>query len=142
MSSLKVKITDDQGNELKDGRFEKTERYGQAVGKLANDALSKAKPIELTPFQVKHRDVYLPVDNQLYLAGRQLKVLQREAFLWTGDSAKPGEATTEVGTNKRICMKTEVGWLRLGQLDVAAIPGEIYPELVLDKVADPAPQGA
>jgi hypothetical protein len=31
-------------------------------------------------------------------------------------------------------MKTEVAWLRLGNLDVACIPGEIYPELVLDKV--------
>jgi hypothetical protein len=35
-----------------------------------------------------------------------------------------------------------VGWLRLGQLEIATIPGEIYPELVLDKVADPAPEGA
>ena len=38
--------------------------------------------------------------------------------------------------------KTEVGWLRLGDLEAAAIPGEIYPELVLDKVQDPADPGA
>ena len=39
-------------------------------------------------------------------------------------------------------MRTEVAWLRLGDLDVAAIPGEIYPELVLDKVQDPADPAA
>jgi hypothetical protein len=35
-----------------------------------------------------------------------------------------------------------VAWLRLGELEVAAIPGEIYPELVLDKVQDPPDPGA
>ena len=39
-------------------------------------------------------------------------------------------------------MKTEIGLLRLGELDVVCIPGEIYPELVLDKVQDPADRGA
>src|SRR4029077_16491837 len=40
------------------------------------------------------------------------------------------------------CMRTEVTRLKLGQLEVAAIPGEIYPELVLDRVQDPADPGA
>jgi hypothetical protein len=39
-------------------------------------------------------------------------------------------------------VKTEIGRLRLGDLDIAAIPGEIYPELILDKVQDPADPGA
>jgi hypothetical protein len=39
-------------------------------------------------------------------------------------------------------MRTEVGYLRLGELEVAAIPGEIYPELVLDKVQTPPDPGA
>ena len=38
--------------------------------------------------------------------------------------------------------KTEVGYLKLGDLEVAVIPGEIYPELVLGKVQDPADPGA
>jgi hypothetical protein len=37
---------------------------------------------------------------------------------------------------------TEIGWLRLGNLEIAAIPGEIYPELVLSKVQDPVDPGA
>ena len=42
---------------------------------------------------------------------------------------------------KRIALRPEVGWLS-GQLEIALIPGEIYPELVLDKVQDPVDPGA
>jgi hypothetical protein len=45
-------------------------------------------------------------------------------------------------TDKPMCIRTEVALLRLGQLEIACIPGEIYPELVLDKVQDPADSGA
>jgi hypothetical protein len=142
MTSLKVKVTDEKGAELQDGTFEKTERYGRLVGQLAHKALDNAKDVELAPIQVQRRELFLPVDNKMYLLGRQVGVLQREAFLWTGDAAKAEPAPVPEDPKKRICMKTEVGRLRLGQLDVALIPGEIYPELVLDKVADPAPEGA
>jgi hypothetical protein len=53
-----------------------------------------------------------------------------------------GEAVKRVNPTKRHAIRTEVAFLRLGELDVACIPGEIYPELVLDKVVDPAEEGA
>src|SRR5947199_3339525 len=43
---------------------------------------------------------------------------------------------------KRVCFTTVVGWFRLGEFDVAFIPGEIYPELVLAKTQDPPDPGA
>jgi len=142
MSSLKVKVLDDKGVELNDGTFEKTEKYGRLIGQLANKALDDAKPVTLTPIQIHRAPVFLPVDNKMYLLGRQLGVLQRDGFLWAGDASKAELISDADAKQKRICIKTEIGWLRLGQLDVAAIPGEIYPELVLDKVPDPAPEGA
>ncbi|MBI3837226.1 MAG: DUF1080 domain-containing protein [Planctomycetia bacterium] len=39
-------------------------------------------------------------------------------------------------------METEVGYLRLGELDVAAIPGELYPELMVGKFQEPADPAA
>jgi hypothetical protein len=141
MTSLKVKVADEKGVELQDGTFEKTERYGRLVGRLAIDALAVAKDVDLTPFQVRRREIFLPCDNRFYLLGRKLGVLKRDAYLWSGDSAKADPLDGDP-MGKRACMRTEIGWLRLGQLDVATIPGEIYPELVLDKVADPAPEGA
>jgi hypothetical protein len=141
MTSLHVEVKDVTGQALADGTFEKTERYGRLLADVANRALDSAKPLTLTPLEVRRQYVYLPVDNKLYQLGRQLGVLQREAFVWTGDAHR-AEPAREIAPGQRLCMKSEVAWLRLGDLDVAAIPGEIYPELVLDKVQDPPDPGA
>jgi hypothetical protein len=141
MTSLHVEIKDAQGKRLEDGTWGKTERYGRLVGQLAQKALSTAKPVRLTPLEVHHREVFIPQDNKLYELGRQLGVFQREGFVWTGDpdKAKPADPKD---FKSRLALRTEVAWLHLGELDVAAIPGEIYPELVLDKVQDPPDPGA
>ena len=81
------------------------------------------------------------MDNKLFLLARQLGVLEREAFVWSGDPYKADPAK-EIKADKPLCMRSEIAWLRLGDLDIAAIPGEIYPELVLDKVQDPPDRGA
>jgi hypothetical protein len=141
MTSLRVDVKDEDGKALADGTFEKTERYGRLVGRLADQALAGAQPIQLTPLQVHTRRVFLPMDNKYYLMGRQLGVLKREAFVWNGDPTK-AEPADPKEFKKRLCLQTELAWLQLGKLSVAAIPGEIYPELVLDKVQDPPDPGA
>jgi len=141
MTSLHVPIKDDNGMSLKDGTFEKTERYGRAVGELADRALAKAKPLDLSPIAVRSRQTYIPLDNKGYLALRQIGTLKRNAYLWADDPYK-AEPADDKETKKRVALQTEVAWIRLGELDLAAIPGEIYPELVLDKVQDPPDPGA
>jgi len=138
MTSLKVPIKDAKGNLLDDGTFAKTERYGRLVGQLADGALAKATDVKLFPLQARSREVYLPMENPIYLVGRQVGVLKREAFGWIGDPYKAGPPQDK----KPLCLKTEVAWLKLGDLEVACIPGEIYPELVLDKVQDPVDPAA
>jgi hypothetical protein len=142
MTSMHVDVKDDKGRKLPDGSFEKTERYGRLVGELADRALGGARAVRLTPLEARRREVFLPLDNKVYLLGRQLGVLNREAFLWSGDPYKAEPAGPKTPANQPLCLRTEVGWLRLGELEVAAIPGEIYPELVLDKVQDPPDPGA
>jgi hypothetical protein len=142
MTSLHVEIKDDTGKLLADGTFEKTERYGRLIGQLADQALTKSgKPVNLTPIETHRKEVFIPLENKVYLLGRQLGVLNRTAYLWTRDPYK-AELADPKEVKQPLAMRTEVGWLRLGQLDVAAIPGEIYPELVLDKVQDPPDPGA
>jgi hypothetical protein len=86
-------------------------------------------------------EVFLPLDNKLYQLARQLGVFEREAYVWQGDPYQARSA--DVRDHKsRLCLKTEVAWLRLGELSIASIPGEIYPELILDKVQDPPDPGA
>jgi hypothetical protein len=141
MTSLHVEIKSADGKVLNDGTFEKTERYGELLAEVVDRALKDAQPVRLTPLQARHGQVFLPLDNKLYLLARQLGVLEREAFLWSGDLYK-AEAAKEAKSDKPYCLRTEVAWLRLGDLDIAAIPGEIYPELVLDKVQDPVDPAA
>jgi hypothetical protein len=141
MTSLHVEVKDASGRVLPEDSFEKTERYGVLVGELADKALAGAKPVKLTPIEVRNRTVFVPLENKLYLLGRKVGVLEREAFRWAGDPYK-ADAAGAASADQPLCLKTEVGWLRLGDLEAAAIPGEIYPELVLDKVQDPADPGA
>lgn len=141
MTSLKVPIKGKAGKPLEDGTFEKTTRYGELLADVADRALAKAKAVRLTPLVVRSRAVFLPLDNKLYLLARQLGVFDREAFLWERDPyrAKP---TATIEADRTYCIRTEVGYLRLGEVEVAAVPGEVYPELVLGKVPDPAEPGA
>lgn len=137
MTSLHVSIKDENGTELKDGTFEKTERYGRLLGDVASRALKDAKPVALTPFTLRSRSVHVPMDNKVYHLGRALGVLKREVYVWTGDIYQGKVADAKTPKDTRLSIRTEVAWLRLGDLDVACIPGEIYPELILDKVQDP-----
>jgi hypothetical protein len=141
MTSLHVEVKNEKGQPLADGTLEKTERYGRLIGQLAERGLTESKPIRLTPLAAHPREIFVPLDNKLYLLGRQIGVLPRAPFMWAGD---PYQATPadDLTTGKRLCIRTEVGWLQLGELSVALIPGEIYPELVLDQVQDPPDTGA
>jgi hypothetical protein len=142
MTSLHVEVRDEKGKRLPEESVAKTRRYGDLVGRLAASALDKSRAIRLTPLEVHSREVFLPMDNVLYRAGWVFGVFGRQAYLWAGDPGKPRPVSGKKAGKRRLCIRSEVAWLRLGELDVAAIPGEIYPELVLDKVQDPADPGA
>jgi hypothetical protein len=142
LTSLGVEVRDDKGRPLADGTFEKTERYGRLVGELADRALKTARPVRLTPLQARARSIFLPVDNTRYLFAARLGILKREVHLWKGDPSRAEPVADLAKAKGRLCVRSEVAWLRLGELEVAAIPGEIYPELVLDRVQDPPDPGA
>ncbi|QJW92603.1 neutral/alkaline non-lysosomal ceramidase N-terminal domain-containing protein [Frigoriglobus tundricola] len=141
MTTLGLPVKDEKGVQLADGTFEKTERYGRLVAKLAETALAKAAPVDLTPFDVRTRELLVPVDNSVYRLAWSFGTLDRTMYKWGGNpTPKRFEATKDV--SQPIAVKSEVGYLKLGALEIAAIPGEIYPELVLNKVQDPADPGA
>jgi len=142
MTSLHVPIEDAKGNKLADGTFEKTKEFGIRVGKAAEKALAKAQPITLSPIVVRSRGLFLPMDNPMYQLGWKLGVLKRQAYLWQGKSDKAEKVPDPLPKDARLAIRTELTYLKLGDLEIACIPGEIYPELVLGKVPDPAEKGA
>lgn len=141
MTTIRLPIKDEAGKDLQDGTFEKSERYGRLVGKLGEKALAGAKPLALTPFDIRTRELLIPIDNNIYRLAWQFGILDRAAYEWTG-TPTPKEFKTTKEFAKPVAVKTEVGYLKLGDLEIAVIPGEIYPELVLGKVQDPADPGA
>jgi hypothetical protein len=141
MTTIRLPVKSESGKELADGTFEKSERYGTLVGLLADKALKTAAPVSLTPFDVRAREILVPVENKLYHLAWQFGTLDRTMYSWDGNPT-PKQFTPTKDITKPVAVKTEVGYLKLGDLEVAVIPGEIYPELVLGKVQDPPDPGA
>lgn len=142
MTTLHLPVQDKKGQPLRDGTWEKTQKYGELVGQRVEKALTGARSIQLTPIKVRSQRIFLPIDNKLYVLGWQTGVLKRKAYYWQNSSRKAKPIQGDLVPKHRVCVQTEVGLIALGQLQIAAIPGEIYPELVLGKVEDPAQKGA
>ncbi len=130
------------GRVVADGNFEYADAYGKDVANLAVKALGTLEPIELTPFVVSTRPVALKLENPVFKLMRAGGVMDRDGFAWTGDPYKTGEKLPSRSTKGEIAIESEVSYLRLGQLHVAAIPGELYPELVYGQFQEPADAGA
>lgn len=141
MAPIKAPATPVNGRVLRDGTFEKAEWYGRLVGKLGEKALAAAVPVSLTPFEVRTREILLPIHNNVYRLAWQFGVLDRPAYVWDGNPT-PKQFIVTKDISKPAAVKAEVGYLKLGELEVAVIPGEIYPELVLGKVQNPPDPGA
>ncbi len=130
-------VKNDKGEELKEGDFAYCERYGQMVAELAAKAVDAAEPIDLASVTVSTKPIAVPLDNMLYQVARAMGVLQREGIEWTGDSETLGKPISVKNSRAAAAVETEVAYLRLGELHIACIPGEIYPELVYGKFQEP-----
>lgn len=97
--------------------FEKAELIGTRVAAIAAEAVKKAAVVEINALSYREASVQLPMNNAGFKMGM-------EAGLFKGRK-KPnvdGSSTTTVG------------YMRLGQnqkalLEIALLPGELYPEL-------------
>lgn len=137
MTTPRERITNGAGEYLEEGTFEYTDRYGQEVADLTIEALDSATPITLAPIKVASREVAVPMGNLLYQAAGMMGVLKRTGYEWTGDFEKLGPELTPKTADKQGALVTEVAYLRLGDLHVACIPGEIYPELIYGTYQEP-----
>lgn len=129
---------------LEDGNFEYCEKLGSDVAKLAEKAIDAASPVKLQPIVVSAKPITVPLENKLYRAAQLMGVLKREGLLWTGDSEEFGRPykPADIKENLLPAGVTEVGYIGLGDVHVAGIPGEIYPELVYGKVQEPVDPAA
>lgn len=135
-------VRDAAGNELKQGTFEYTETYGRMVAELAVKAIESGTLLELAPLAISAQRIAVPLANRLYMMAARMGVLKRPSRAWTGDFRTLGELQSPRKMKHPPALETEVAYLRLGQLHVACIPGELYPELVYGTFQEPADPGA
>ncbi len=115
--------------------------YGRIIGRITEDALGQAKPLS-GPVRVAFREVLIPLWNPFYRLGGALGVLQRPMLDAKGETVKmPQTATTTAAASAPavpdLYLKTEIGLVQIGPLQVAAVPGELYPELALGQFQRP-----
>jgi len=142
MGTPKKLVAKARAGGISGGIFGFIDACGAAIADLADRALANAEPVTLTPLVVSSRPILIPLDNAGYRAAIAGGVLDRDAFLWKGNREAPAERIPRGKVDGPLAMETEVGYLRLGELHVAAIPGELYPELVYGKFQEPVDPGA
>ena len=143
MGTPNKRFQDAQGNWLAKDAFDLMRMYGHAVADLTIQALEEAKPVCMVPLVVSSREIALRLDNAGFRAARRAGVLPRPAFRWTGDVDRLGEPVApDSDYQGPVALRSEVTYLRLGELHLAGIPGELYPELVYGEFQDPADPGA
>jgi hypothetical protein len=122
-SPLGAKIPDARtGEVLAENSFEKAEFIGARVATLAAEAISGAKTFNIDAILFREKTIHIPMSNP----GFQAAV---KAGVFAGRKEPNPDGTTSV----------PVGYLRLSsggapQLEVALIPGEMYPELSIGGV--------
>lgn len=142
MGTPKKLVDDAKAGRIPSDSFGFIDACGVAIADLADRALKDAQPIKLTPLVVSARPIMIPLANEGYRAATAAGVLTRPVFEWKGTREMRGEPIAPGKTDGEQAMETEVAYLRLGELHVAAIPGELYPELVYGKFQEPADPGA
>ncbi len=122
--------------------FEFAEAYGEAVARRFEEALAASEPLRLSPLAASATPAYVPLANPGYRQVRALGVLTRDAFTWTGSADSAGEVLPRSQVDGDIALETEVTYVRAGELHIAGIPGELYPELVYGEYQSPVEPNA
>ena len=99
-----------------DSSFEKAEKIGRRVAEIAADALDHAQSVKVTRYEFYERMVNIPLANKGFEAATK-------ADLYRGRKpAGDGQSTVPVGLVRLLNGLQPM-------LEVALIPGELYPEL-------------
>jgi hypothetical protein len=132
MTPLGLKLTASDGRPIPADSFALAQAVGERAADAALAALKTARPSTSTALEHRSATVFVPLDNRLYRLAMFLGVLDRHVY----SDGRP--ATALFGED----LRTEIGYLRLGDAEALLVPAEIYPELVHGGIQDPQDPGA
>ncbi|MEM2792193.1 MAG: neutral/alkaline non-lysosomal ceramidase N-terminal domain-containing protein [Candidatus Bathyarchaeia archaeon] len=114
--------------------FREMEVLGLRVADIALEAFEKGEEVKDAPIQVKFKKIFIPLRNRFFRILAGTGVLKRPVYTrGEVDDRTEYLNTSEFGKVKIVLgedVLSEVGTLNIGPVQVALIPGEIYPELV------------
>jgi Neutral/alkaline non-lysosomal ceramidase, N-terminal len=109
------------GQKFKEPTFEKAAAQGKQLSLLVLNAMDHpAEVIDTAGILLVVRTLYMPIANTMFQLGTTLSVLDR-------------------GTTGWMKMRSEMAVLKIGPLEFATVPGEVYPEIINGGVE--APEG-
>ena len=132
MTPLGLKLAGADSQPVPAGSFALAQAVGERAADAALEALASGTRSASSALEHRSATVFLPLENDLFRLAMFLGVLDRELF----SGGRP--ATRLYGDD----LRTEVGYLRIGDAEALLVPAEISPELVLGGIQDPQDPGA
>jgi hypothetical protein len=128
MTPLGVRLSDAAGRPIPPDSFALAQAVGERAADAALAALRDTPHPSVSPaLDERSATVFLPLENRLFRLAALLGVMERPLF------TRGARASTLFGDD----LRSEVGFLRLGELEALLVPGEIYPELVQGGIQQP-----
>jgi hypothetical protein len=132
MTPLGLRLEDGQGRTIPADSFALAQAVGERAADTALEALRSGRESASALLEHRRATVFVPLENRLFRLALLLGVLDRRLYT----DGQPARAL--FGHD----LRTEVGYLRIGDLEALLVPGEIYPELVRGGIQDPQDPGA
>ncbi len=132
---------------LPDDDIGKMMAFGRIIGRMAEQALKTALTLD-GPIRADSREIIIPVWNSVYRVAMGMGCFQREIYDAEGkriDLPPPNATASDPASRPTIKdphLKSEVGLIEIGSLQIATIPGEIYSEITLGKYQRPQEKNA
>lgn len=127
MTPLRLKLTGSDGKPVPPDSFALAQAVGERAADAALAALKAGRPSVSATLDHRSATVFVPLENRMFRLATFLGVLDRQVY----SNGRP--ATSVFGDD----LRTEIGYLRLGDAQALLVPAEIYPELVLGRIQDP-----
>ncbi len=133
MTPMGLDLADALGQPIPHDSFALARAVGERVAAAAIEAVRvDGRESASAALEYRSARVFVPLENRLFRLAAFLGVLERPVFsdgepAWTAS----GDA-----------LETEIGALRIGDVEMLCVPGEIYPELVVGGIQDPQDPGA
>jgi hypothetical protein len=133
MTPLGLELTDGAGRTIPPDSFAFARAVGERAAEAAIEALrTSGQSSGSSAVGYRGTRVFVPLENRLFRLAAFLGVLDRAVY----SNGEP--ATAAFGDD----LRTEIGVLRIGDVEALCVPGEIYPELVIGGIQEPQDPGA